>query len=234
MPRVNLIVILMTYVRYLYSINCPTVICLPSMLLFILWRDATSELWISVQFPLHYFTILLLLALFSLLALLLSFYHLIRSILCSQQTGEIDNLIEVGSKVLGCAVCRFHVAARWRSSYVNYAPAFLGAIVRSVVKLASITFWSLAFSYWSINLGFITEENLLLCSTKPSLWGSQLGALTSHHHMSPEITWFVVLHGCVAPWIKLNRCVPVFSRHTCPFFHFRIRRRKFKFIWTQI
>jgi hypothetical protein len=31
MPRVNLIVILMTYVRYLYSINCPTVICLPSM-----------------------------------------------------------------------------------------------------------------------------------------------------------------------------------------------------------
>jgi hypothetical protein len=31
MPRVNLIVILITYVRYLYSINCPTVICLPSM-----------------------------------------------------------------------------------------------------------------------------------------------------------------------------------------------------------
>jgi hypothetical protein len=31
MPRVSLIVILMMYVRYLYSINCPTVICLPSM-----------------------------------------------------------------------------------------------------------------------------------------------------------------------------------------------------------
>jgi hypothetical protein len=31
MPRVSLIVILMIYVRYLYSINCPTVICLPSM-----------------------------------------------------------------------------------------------------------------------------------------------------------------------------------------------------------
>jgi hypothetical protein len=46
-------------VRYLYSINCPTVICLPSMLLFILWRDTTSELWTPVQFPLHcyyYFT----------------------------------------------------------------------------------------------------------------------------------------------------------------------------------
>jgi hypothetical protein len=32
MPRVSLIVIHVMYVRYLYSINCPTVICLPSML----------------------------------------------------------------------------------------------------------------------------------------------------------------------------------------------------------
>jgi hypothetical protein len=56
MPRVNLIVILMTYVHYLYSINCPTVIYLPSMLLFILWRDTTSELWTPVQFPLHCYT----------------------------------------------------------------------------------------------------------------------------------------------------------------------------------
>jgi hypothetical protein len=64
MPRVNLIVILITYVRYLCSINCPTVICLLNMLLFILWRDATSELWTLVQFSLHSFTILLLLALF--------------------------------------------------------------------------------------------------------------------------------------------------------------------------
>jgi hypothetical protein len=61
--------------------------------LFILWRDTTSELWTPVQFPLHSFTVLLLLALFTLLALLLSFYHSIRSILCLQQTGEIDNLI---------------------------------------------------------------------------------------------------------------------------------------------
>jgi hypothetical protein len=67
-PRVNLIVILVTYVRYLYSINCPTVICLPNMLLFILWRDTTSELWTPVQFPLYCFTILLLLTLFTLLA----------------------------------------------------------------------------------------------------------------------------------------------------------------------
>jgi hypothetical protein len=33
--------------------------------LFILWRDATSELWTPVQFNLHSFTILLLLTLFT-------------------------------------------------------------------------------------------------------------------------------------------------------------------------
>jgi hypothetical protein len=57
MSRVNLIVILVTYARYLYSINCPTIICSPSMLLFILWRDTTSELWTPVQFPLHCYTV---------------------------------------------------------------------------------------------------------------------------------------------------------------------------------
>jgi hypothetical protein len=31
MPRVSVIVILVMYVRYLYTINCPTVICLSSM-----------------------------------------------------------------------------------------------------------------------------------------------------------------------------------------------------------
>jgi hypothetical protein len=122
MPGVNLIVILVTYIRYLYSINCPTVICLPSMLLFILWRDATSELWTPVQFPLHCFTVLLLLTLFTLLALLLSFYHSIRSILCLQQIGEIDNLIvswEQSSwlccvQVSHCCWVKTHQQVFWR------------------------------------------------------------------------------------------------------------------------
>jgi hypothetical protein len=35
--------------------------------LFILWRDTTSELWTPVQFPLHYFIVLLLLAMFTFL-----------------------------------------------------------------------------------------------------------------------------------------------------------------------
>jgi hypothetical protein len=92
MPRVNLIVILMTYVRYLYSINCLTVFCLPSILLFILWRDTTSELWTPIQFPFHCFTVYFY-SHYLLSCILLSFYHMIRSILCLQQTGKIDNLI---------------------------------------------------------------------------------------------------------------------------------------------
>jgi hypothetical protein len=90
MPRVNLIVILVTYACYLYSINCPTIIYLPSMLLFILWRDTTSELWTSVQFPLHCYHRLLLLALFT-FSHTTTVFHSIRSYLCLQQTGEIDN-----------------------------------------------------------------------------------------------------------------------------------------------
>jgi hypothetical protein len=92
MPRVNLIVILTTYARYLYSINYPTIICLPNMLLFILWRDTTSELWTPVQFPLHCYTVLLSLALFT-FSHTTTVFHPIRSYLCLQQTGEIDNLI---------------------------------------------------------------------------------------------------------------------------------------------
>jgi hypothetical protein len=91
-PRVNLIVILVTYARYLYSINCPTIIYLSSMLLFILWRDTTSKLWIPVQFPLHCLHRLLLLALFT-FSHTTTVSHSIRSYLCLQQTDEIDNLI---------------------------------------------------------------------------------------------------------------------------------------------
>jgi hypothetical protein len=50
-PRVNLIVILSSYARCLYSINCPTIIYLSSMCYFILWRDTTSELWTLILFP---------------------------------------------------------------------------------------------------------------------------------------------------------------------------------------
>jgi hypothetical protein len=93
MPRVRLIVILVMYVRYLYSINCPTVICLPSMPLFILWRDTTSELLTPVQFPLHCFTVLL----YSHCLLYLHYYYpfttrYAHSFICSKPV-RFDNLI---------------------------------------------------------------------------------------------------------------------------------------------
>jgi hypothetical protein len=44
-----------------------------------------------------------------------------------------------------------------------------GALVRSVTKLASITFLCLAFSYWIDYLGFITEGKLAAVLITPSL-----------------------------------------------------------------
>jgi hypothetical protein len=52
----------------LYSVNCPTIICLPSMCYFILWRATSSELWTPVLFPLYCFHLFTLLTLFTLLA----------------------------------------------------------------------------------------------------------------------------------------------------------------------
>jgi hypothetical protein len=79
----------------LYFVNCPTVICLPSML-FYLWRDTSSELWTSVHsfifiLPSTASTVYFLQALF-ILPQTNIYFHTIRLILCLQQTGEIDKL----------------------------------------------------------------------------------------------------------------------------------------------
>ena len=75
-----------------------------------------------------------------------TYHHSIRSILCLQQTSEIDNLIVSWGKVLGCVVCRFHVAA---GEKLHVDKHFSGAIVRSVGKLAGINLWKFgSFSYW--------------------------------------------------------------------------------------
>jgi hypothetical protein len=114
------------------------------MLLFILWRDTTSELWTPVQFLYIAITVLHLLAVFRFLQTI-TFYHSIRLILCSQQTGEIDNLTVSWDKVFGCVVCRFHVVAGEKL----HADKLSSAIVRSVAKLAGINLWKFgSFSYW--------------------------------------------------------------------------------------
>jgi hypothetical protein len=45
----------------------------------------------------------------------------------------------------------------------------------AVTKLASITFWSLAFSYWFDKPRFLTEGRLATVLIISSSWGSQLG-----------------------------------------------------------
>jgi hypothetical protein len=144
MPRVNLIVILVIYVRYLYSINCPTVICLPSILLSILWRDTASELWTPVQFPLHCYTIFILLALFTFTCILLSFYNSIRSILYLQQTGEIDNLI-VSWEQSTCLCCVQVSSYCWVKTHQPYSwrhcPECHEASKHYLLKFGSFSYW---------------------------------------------------------------------------------------------
>jgi hypothetical protein len=95
-------------------------------------------------------TIYHLLALFIFLQTI-TFYHSIRLILCLQQTGEIDNLTISWRKVLGCVVCRFHVATGAKLHPGRGAIYKLSGVV---VKLASINLGKLVLSpTGSINLG---------------------------------------------------------------------------------
>jgi hypothetical protein len=92
MPRVNLIVILLTYGHYLYSINCPTVICLPNMCYLsygetplVNYGPRSNFLYIAITCLLYSHCLLFLHTTIT--------FHSICSFLCLQQTGEIDNLI---------------------------------------------------------------------------------------------------------------------------------------------
>jgi hypothetical protein len=126
-------------------------------------------------------TVLLLLVLFT-FSHTITFYHSIRSILCLRQTGEIDNLIVSWGKVLGCVVCRFHVAASEEAPTSTTHQYFSGAIVRSVSKLASINLLKFGFLLLvRLNLGFTTEGNWLLCSSYLSLEVPNWVPNTQHH-----------------------------------------------------
>jgi hypothetical protein len=68
----------------------------------------------------------------------------------------------------------------WQSKALDEAPYKLSG---AVTKLASITFLSLAFSYWIDNLGFFLREKLAAIFIIPSSWGSQLAG----HFTAPSI-----------------------------------------------
>jgi hypothetical protein len=100
--------------------------------LFILWRDTTSELWTLVQFPLHCFTVLLLLALFTLLhtIILLPLDMLNPLFTANQWDWQPHRSWELSS----------WLCAGFTLLLGEDAPALSSAIVWSVTKLASITF----------------------------------------------------------------------------------------------
>jgi hypothetical protein len=92
------------------SINCPTVICLPSMCYLSYGQTPLVNCGPSpISYTLLYHFTFTRAVYF--LPIILSYYHSIRSILCLQQTGEIDNLIVSWEQSFGCVVCRFHIAA---------------------------------------------------------------------------------------------------------------------------
>jgi hypothetical protein len=69
----------------------------------------------------------------------------------------------------------------WRSKALDKAPYKLSG---AVVKLAGITFWSLAFS-WTDKPWFLTEGKFATVLIIPSSWGSQLdGDLHQHRAAS--------------------------------------------------
>jgi hypothetical protein len=75
----------------------------------------------------------------------------------------IDNLTVSWGKVLGCVVCRFHVAA---GAKLRPRRGTIYKLSGVVAKLASINLQKLVLSPTSsINLGFILREDLLLCSS---------------------------------------------------------------------
>jgi hypothetical protein len=159
MPRVKLIVILVTYAHYLYSINCPTVICLPSILLFILWIDTISELWTPVQFPLHYYTIYFTCS----TIILLPLDTLIPLFIANQWDWQPHR--KLGAKFL-VVLCAGSTLLLVQSKALDEAPYKLSG---AVAKLAGITFWSLTFSYWFNKPQFLTKGKLATVLITPSL-----------------------------------------------------------------
>jgi hypothetical protein len=79
--------------------------------LFILWRDTASELWTPVLFPSYCYHLFTLLALFILLAYFYCFPLDTLITFVSSKPVRLTTSSQVGSKVLGCVVCRFRVAA---------------------------------------------------------------------------------------------------------------------------
>jgi hypothetical protein len=100
----------------------------------------------------------------------------------------------------------------WQSKALDEAPYKLSG---AIMKLAGITFWSLAFSWIRVNLGFLLREKLSAVLIIPSSLGSQLDSdLHQHtvpHQGAPRASYGG--HPCRssrAPWILLKDFIGYF------------------------
>ena len=146
--QLDIIVIIMPCIcivmRSLF-VNCPAVICSPSMLVIFLWRDTTSELWI----PVHSFKLIkqpqTANCSFFILCNLILIFHTRRLIRCFQQAGEIDNLtLSLGQSIV-IVLC---AGPRQRRNPWCCAASYFA--VDNLQKSCC--------SYWFDNLGFILRE----------------------------------------------------------------------------
>ena len=132
--------------------------------IYLLWRDTTSELWTPVLFSLlikqpqaimfiycNYFSA--------------NSFHTIRLILCFSKTGEIDNITESLGKSILVVLCAGSML-------------FLTPVVRPAISQTSTPSEATPFSYWSIKPWFLTEGKLAAVLIIPSSWGSQRIAIT--------------------------------------------------------
>jgi hypothetical protein len=129
-----------------------------------------------------------LLALFTFTCILLAFYHSIRSILCLQQTGEIDNLI-VSWEQSTCLCCVQVSRCCWVKTHQQYfwrhCPECHEASKYHLLKFGS-------FSYWFDKPWFHNWGKTCCCAHHTFYWGSQL---VGHLHQYRTINKF---YGAVA------------------------------------
>ena len=132
--------------------------------IYLLWRDTTSELWTPVLFSLlikqpqailfiycNYFSA--------------NSFHSIRLILCFSKTGEIDNLTESLGQSILVVLCAG-------------STLFLTPVVHPANSQTATPSEATPFSYWSIKPWFLTEGKLAAVLIIPSSWGSQRIAIT--------------------------------------------------------
>jgi hypothetical protein len=118
--------------------------------------------------------------------ILLSYYHLIRSILCLQQTGQIDNLIvswEQSSWLCCVQVSRCCWERHADKQFIwRPCPECHEASKHHLLKFGFLILVRL-------NLGFIAEGRLATVLIIPSSWGSQRAVLTSNQAVFWRRCW---------------------------------------------